>query len=134
MTNLENFRKANESIRRGDIFFVDLPLDKDTSVQGGCRPCIVVQNDNGNKASPNVIVFPLTSKQKQQIPTHILINAGEAGLKKNSTVMAENPVTVPKERLKYYIGRANSQLMGEINNAIMISFGIIDIDKSLCVC
>lgn len=132
MSGLENFRKANENIRRGDIFFVDLPLDKSTSVQGGCRPCIVVQNDDGNRASPNVIVFPLTSKQKQHIPTHILVNAGEAGLKKDSTVMAECPLTVSKEKLGYYIGRANAALMNEINNAIMVSFGIID--KTACVC
>lgn len=132
MSGLENFRKSNENIRRGDIFFVDLPLDKNTSVQGGCRPCIVVQNDDGNRASPNVIVFPLTSRQKQHIPTHILVNAGEAGLKKDSTVMAENPVTVSKDKLGSYIGRANAALMNEINYAIMVSFGIID--KTACVC
>ena len=48
-------------IRRGDIFEVDLGEYRG-SIQGGYRPCVIVQNDIGNKYSPVTIVYPLTAK------------------------------------------------------------------------
>ena len=121
---MENIRKYNGEIRKGDIFLVDLPMGNG-NVQGGTRPCVVVQNNKGNGASPNLIVLPLTSKQKKQLPTHVFINAGEGGLQKDSTAMGENPMTISKSELKGYIGRANESIIKQIDKAIIISFGLV---------
>ena len=43
----------------------------------GIRPVVIVQNDVANKYSPTVIVVPITSKNKKNIPTHIRIDGNE---------------------------------------------------------
>lgn len=61
---------------------------------------VVLQNDKGNQASPNVVVVPLTSAiKKTGQPTHVLLCASETGLKEDSIALCENPQTVPKQIL-----------------------------------
>ena len=57
-------------IKRGDIFYADLnPVVG--SEQGGVRPVLVVQNNVGNKHSPTVVVVPISSVRKKDLPVHI---------------------------------------------------------------
>ena len=49
-------------IKRGEVFFVNLNPTKGNE-QGGARPCLIIQNDNGNKFSPTTIIAPITSKE-----------------------------------------------------------------------
>ena len=62
-------------MRRGDVYYADLrPVIG--SEQGGIRPVLIIQNDVGNKHSPNVICAAITSKMnKAKLPTHIELNA-----------------------------------------------------------
>jgi mRNA interferase MazF len=57
-------------ILKGDIYYADLGPAL-LSEQGGVRPVVILQNNNGNKYSPNVIVAPLTSQEKNDLPTHV---------------------------------------------------------------
>ena len=61
---------SNIEIRRGDIYYAELPDDAGNSVQKGIRPVLVVQNNAGNKYSPTIIITPLTSRGKKNMPTH----------------------------------------------------------------
>ena len=48
---------------------------------------MIVQNDVGNKFSPTVIAAAITSqKDKNALPTHIEVDAGNCGLAKDSVV------------------------------------------------
>ena len=59
-------------VKRGDVFYADLdPIIG--SEQGGVRPVLVVQNNVGNKYSPTVVVLPISSAKKINMPTHIHI-------------------------------------------------------------
>ena len=71
-------------IKRGEIYYADLsPVVG--SEQGGVRPVLIVQNDVGNKFSPTVIAAAITSqKDKNALPTHIEVDAGNCGLAKDS--------------------------------------------------
>lgn len=111
-------------IKRGDIYYADLsPVIG--SEQGGIRPVLVVQNDVGNKYSPTVIAAAITSQiNKAKLPTHIEIDALEYGLTKDSVVLLEQVRTIDKKRLKEKIGHIDEPLMGKVNEAITISFGI----------
>lgn len=54
---------ANWMYKRGDVYMMDLnPYSG--SEQGGIRPAIVVQNDDGNFYSNVLLVVPLTTHQK----------------------------------------------------------------------
>ncbi|MBQ4577161.1 MAG: type II toxin-antitoxin system PemK/MazF family toxin [Firmicutes bacterium] len=113
-------------VKKGDIFFADLsPVIG--SEQGGVRPVIVIQNDIGNKYSPTVIVAAITSQiNKAKLPTHVEIRAGEHGLNKDSVILLEQLRTVDKRRLRERIGRMEGDAMKKVNDALVISLGIIE--------
>lgn len=113
-------------IKRGDIFYADLsPVIG--SEQGGIRPVLIVQNDIGNKYSPTVIAAAITSQiNKAKLPTHIEISAQEYGLLKDSVILLEQIRTIDKKRLREKIGHLDEELMTKVNEALGISFGLID--------
>ena len=116
-----------DMIRRGEIYYADLsPVVG--SEQGGVRPVLIVQNDIGNKYSPTVIVAAITSQiNKAKLPTHIEISASEYGLPKDSVILLEQIRTIDKKRLKEKIGYLSSEVMEKVNEALQISFGLIDL-------
>lgn len=63
---------ANWMYKRGDVYMMDLnPYSG--SEQGGVRPAIVVQNDDGNFYSNVLLVVPLTTQiKKRNMPTHFI--------------------------------------------------------------
>lgn len=113
-------------VRRGDIFYADLsPVIG--SEQGGVRPVLVVQNDVGNKYSPTIIVAAITSQiNKAKLPTHVEICCSEYGLTKDSVVLLEQIRTIDKKRLREKIGHSDDEMMNKVNEALCISFGLVD--------
>ena len=112
------------TIKRGDIYYADLsPVVG--SEQGGLRPVLIVQNDVGNKYSPTVIAAAITSQQtKNNLPTHIKINASGCGLAKDSIVLLEQVRTIDKQRLKEKMGCLDDNSMGLVDKALSVSFGL----------
>ena len=112
-------------IRRGDIFYADLsPVIG--SEQGGVRPVLVVQNDVGNRYSPNVIVGAITSRlTKAKLPTHIEVASGSFGLTKDSVILLEQLRTLDKRRLKARLGALDTRTMDLVDRAMLISLGFI---------
>lgn len=113
-------------VKRGDIFYADLsPVVG--SEQGGVRPVLIVQNDVGNKFSPTVIAAAITSQiNKAKLPTHIEIDAKSYGLLKDSVILAEQVRTIDKRRLKEKIGRLDRESMQEVDQALGVSLGLVD--------
>lgn len=113
-------------IKRGELYYADLsPVIG--SEQGGVRPVLIVQNDIGNKYSPTVIAAAITSQiNKAKLPTHIEICAQEYGLQKDSVILLEQIRTIDKKRLREKIGHLDDELMDKVNEALNISFGLID--------
>lgn len=114
----------DNSVKRGDIFYADLsPVVG--SEQGGVRPVLIIQNDTGNKHSPTVIAAAITSQTgKAKLPTHIELSANQYGLPKNSLILLEQIRTLDKKRLREKMGRLDETLMGRVDNAIAVSFGL----------
>ena len=104
------------NIKRGEIYYADLsPVIG--SEQGGVRPVLIVQNDVGNRYSPTVIAAAITSqKEKNNLPTHIRVDANGCGLAKDSIVLLEQVRTIDKQRLK--------ERMGSLGLETMVSFGL----------
>ena len=114
-------------VKRGDIFYADLsPVVG--SEQGGVRPVLIVQNDIGNKYSPTVIIAAVTSQiNKAKLPTHIEIMADDFGLSKDSVILLEQIRTIDKKRLKEKLGKLSDDLMVKVNEALMVSLGLIEL-------
>jgi len=119
-------RVNNVQIKRGDIYYADLsPVVG--SEQGGVRPVLVIQNDVGNKYSPTTIVSAITSQiNKAKLPTHVEISAADYGLNKDSVVLLEQVRTIDKKRFREKIGHFDDDMMDKVDEAIKISFGLID--------
>ena len=114
------------TVKRGEIYYADLsPVIG--SEQGGIRPVLIVQNDIGNRYSPTVIAAAITSqKEKNKLPTHIEVSGADCGLSKDSIVLLEQIRTIDKKRLKEKMGRLDDGSMSEINNALKVSFGLVN--------
>lgn len=93
------------NIKTFDIVYVDFGKPEG-SVQGGIRPCVVVQNDVGNKFSSTSIVMPLTSVIKKiDQPTHGLVMKDDTnGLTYDSMIIGEQMRVVGESRIKDKIG------------------------------
>lgn len=96
------------------------------SEQEGFRPGLVFQNNMGNAHSPNIIALPMTSIMKKLgQPTHVFVNGKEAGLKKNSLVLCENPECMSKERIGDYITKLPDKYMKQIAAASLLASSVI---------
>lgn len=96
------------------------------SEQEGFRPGLVFQNNMGNARSPNIIALPMTSVMKKLgQPTHVFVNGKEAGLKKNSLVLCENPECMSKERIGGYITKLPDKYMKQIATASLLASSVI---------
>ena len=112
------------SIKRGDVFYVNLDPTKG-SEQAGTRPVLVIQNDVGNDYAPTVIVAPLTTKSfTKRYPTNVNIPKGTAGLKEDSTVLLSQIRTIDKGRLERKLGHLPAPLLREVGEAIKVSLGV----------
>ena len=113
----------SKNIRRGDIYYVRGCLDAVGSEQkanGKSRPAIVISNNIGNKHSKIKQVVYITTKNKNEIPTHVVINSA----KYTSIAICEQIFSVSDERIEKYVGHCTEEEMGKIDKALMISIGL----------
>ena len=107
--------------KRMEIWYAKLPLDRNTSVQGGSRPVVIISNDICNQRSSTVTVAPITSRMKHlEMPTHVLIGNLRD---ENSMVLAEQIQTIDKSRLDRKIGSC-AGMEDQIEAAILEQIGI----------
>jgi mRNA interferase MazF len=112
------------SYKRGDIYLANLEPHLG-SEQGGTRPVLVLQNNVGNYFSTTLIVALLTGKisKKKNLPTHYHLENIKA-LADGSTVQLEQITTIDKQRISYYLGKAEKEQMRDIDDVIQKSLGI----------
>lgn len=108
-------------MKRGDIYMAELdPVVG--SEQGGRRPVLIIQNDQGNRYAPTVIVILLTtSRKKAELPTHVRVVGGEGGLWHDSIVLCEQVRTLEKTRLTRYLGALPQRSVQAVERALSIS-------------
>ena len=109
--------------RRGDIYLANLsPFTG--SEQGGTRPVLVLQNNDGNIYCPTLIIAPITTKPKKLgLPTHCLFDRVR-GLPYPSMVVLEQIRTIDKSRVRCYLGKLNKEQMAEVDEACLKSLGM----------
>ena len=93
----------NAPIKRGDIYSLDFGPNSG-SIQGGRRPCVVLQNDIQNARSPTTIIAPITTVlKKTSLPSHVIIGRN-FGLQVESMILLEQIRTVNRNNLGKLIG------------------------------
>lgn len=110
-------------LTRGSIYMADLPKTTNSSVQGGLRPVVIIQNNAGNMYSPTVQIIPLTSQLKKPLPVHTVIR--HSSLTKISIALAEQIQTIDKSSIRQYVGKLDDTTIERINTCIMIQLGLV---------
>ncbi|MHC9414078.1 type II toxin-antitoxin system PemK/MazF family toxin [Clostridium perfringens] len=124
----EEFFKINSTraYLRGDIFYADLP-DQNGSEQSGIRPVVIIQNNLGNKYGRTLIVAPITSQDKKDLPVHSEIYNNS--LEKDSTILLEQVTTIDKNKVKEFVGHLTRNELKKLNIALARSVGLMDLNS-----
>lgn len=89
----------------GEVYICDFG-DGVGSMQGGVRPCVIVDNKDACVFSPCVHCVPLTSQYKKDMPLHYILTKGDCDfLDKESVALCEQYTLVDKSQLWDCIGR-----------------------------
>ena len=117
-------KELKEFVKRGYIIQVDFGVQVG-SVQSMNRPAIVIQNNTGNRYSPNVIVIPITSKNKKNMPTHFKLEKEKYDfLHTDSIALCEQVTTISKQQIRGYLGCIDKDDIVQIDKKLGISMGL----------
>jgi mRNA interferase MazF len=94
--------------------------------QGRERPCVVVQNNAGNRFSSMTIVVPLTDANRiaGPSPIYVLVKRGDGGLRKDSIALCDQIRAVDFQRVGRSFGVVSFETMERLDQALMISLGL----------
>ncbi len=112
------------SIKRGDVVLVDLDPLKETE-RKKTRPCVVIQNNTGNKYSPNTIVATFTSSYEKIYRHEVELSSDVAGLDKDSKAQLDQIYTINADQITETIGKVPQEKMEKIDEALKISLGLV---------
>jgi mRNA interferase MazF len=108
-------------IRQGDIVWLDFGLPSGSG-PGYAHPYVVIQNNVFNRSDiGTIVVCGLTSNLKRGLaPGNVLLNKGEANLRKKSVVNVSQVFTVDKSRLGEKIGTLSAKRVREIVDGLHV--------------
>jgi len=106
-------------MRRGEIWWVVLGPGTGGEIRK-TRPAVIVSNDAANRHANRVQVMPATSSIARVYPCEALVKIGGG----TSKAMADQILTVAKERLIKFEGAATPDEMIEIDRALRTQLGL----------
>lgn len=110
-------------VRRGEIYIVSFDPVRGFE-QGGIRPALVVQNDEGNEFASTTIVAVMTSRHRDY-PVRVMVSPKQTGLAQASSVMLDQLRTISHDRLGRRVGRLTADKMAEVDEALHYSLGLL---------
>jgi len=110
---------------RGDVVEVDFAPARG-SEPDKVRPCVIIQNDVGNKYSPVTIVAAITGAENvpRKYPVDVAVHKREGGLKKDSVVQCNLVRCVDESRIQRQLGKLSETSMEEVDKALKISLAL----------
>ncbi len=108
--------------RRGEVYYANLPFYGGHE-QSGKRPVVVLQNNKGNAHSPTLLISPVTSQKKNNLPTHVRIGENRS-LSHDSIVLLEQIMVLDKSRMGKFVCVLDERAMERIDKALKVSLGL----------
>ena len=110
---------------RGEVIQVDFAPARG-SEPDKVRPCVVIQNDIGNRYSPVTIVAAITGAENvpRRYPVDVPVSKGEGGLTKDSVIQCNLIRCVDEARASHSLGRLAPNTMRAVNEALKISLAL----------
>lgn len=104
-------------VKRQEVWWVDFNPSVAGEIQK-TRPAVIVSNDFSNEASNRVQIIPLTSNIDKCYPCEAYISVNN----KKNKAMADQVMTISKQRLKNKIGIISDNDMRLVERALKIQF------------
>ncbi len=114
-----------EELSRGDVVLVNLNPARGAEKKK-IRPCLIIQNNTGNRFSPLTIIAVITSQKKidKKYPTDVWVDKGEGGLDYPSVIQCDQIRTIDKNRIIDKLGYLDTSRVEEVNGALKISLDL----------
>jgi mRNA interferase MazF len=110
-------------VRRGDIVIVDLDPTQGHEIRK-TRPCVIVQNDVGNRNSQTTVVAPATTTHRGY-PFEVRVRADESDFNDDSSIRVDQIRSVDaSKRIQFVAGRLPANIMREIDHALKIELDL----------
>ena len=111
-------------MKHGEIYLADLGPTRG-SEQTGRRPVLVFQNNLISRFTRTVICIPfITNLRRAQLPSCLLIQAGEGGLARDSVLLCHQIRVLDRSRLATRLGQASNSTMVEVERVAAFTFGM----------
>jgi mRNA interferase MazF len=113
------------TIKRGDIVWVNLdPTIGDEAAK--TRPCLVIQNDLGNRYSKKTIVAPFLKVKNYPFVVNVKPTS-QNGLDKERGLDLSHIRSVSKERIGNKLGEIEAKYWSKVKKAVMVQLGFDEI-------
>lgn len=111
-------------MKRGDVYLAN--LDPTTgSEQAGTRPVLVFQNDLLNRVTHTVVTIPLTTNlDRAKLPSCLLIQAGDGGLRQDSVALCHQIRVLDASRLIDHWGTLKPETLAEVERVVAFTLGM----------
>ncbi|MGA3019866.1 MAG: type II toxin-antitoxin system PemK/MazF family toxin [Bryobacteraceae bacterium] len=111
--------------RRGEIYLVSLDPTVGHEIRK-TRPAVVIQNNVSNRYSPITIVAAISSQFGDPPHPREIPIPPKSGLTKLSAVILNQIRSVDRKRLVKRLGAVDAATMRRVDEALLISHGLID--------
>jgi mRNA interferase MazF len=112
--------------KRGEIWWVNLdPVVGDEVSK--CRPCVILQNDVGNRSASTTIIAPLMKQGKRFPFTVTIAPTAQNGLTEARQLNLSQMRVVDAQRIMNRLGSLADIYWEEIEKAVNIELGFSDV-------
>ena len=105
---------AEKLIRRGDIYWVDLPDSNGREIKD-THPALVVSNNRQSTASPLIVIIPITSLK---VDDKVFSFQVPITLEKKSVILVDQVRTLDRDKFLGKISEVDDGLMDEVERKI----------------
>ena len=112
--------------KRGEIYRVNWNTGRG-SEKAGIRLALIIQNDIGNKYSPNTIVASMTTAVPigNSYPFIVVCSPRDSGMDRMNAVDLASIMTISRSMLGDKCGQLTTGKMNEVDEAVKNSLGLI---------
>ena len=111
-------------VHEGEVFWANMDPTVGVEIKKK-RPVVIVSNEWINQFSQLVVVIPTTTSTQKVSPSHVLIPAGQGGLKELSKALTEQVRAIDKSRLLQRLGKLEREYMMKLHEAIRNTLNMI---------
>ncbi|HCR86054.1 MAG TPA: type II toxin-antitoxin system PemK/MazF family toxin [Alphaproteobacteria bacterium] len=106
-------------MKRGEVYLIDF----EPSIGGEIRktrPAVIISNNQSNKYLNRIQVVPITSQITRLYPSEAYVTISG----KQGKAMADQIMTISKQRIKKLLGKVSAQEIKDVERAIKVQLEI----------